>query len=87
MSNRSEGLKEVDHELVWRKTVRKSLFLVGFALFIIGAVLSFYSSQRNCLIAFVRTGYMSFWTSMEILGGIIALAGIIIGLVGFVRKT
>jgi len=69
------------------KFVRKSLVLVGFALFIIGIALGFCSSQRNCLIAFITDGYMSFWTAMEILGGFMALAGIMIVLIGFVKKT
>jgi len=68
-------------------TARKSFVLFGLALFIVGAVLGFYASQRNCLIAFITRGYMNFWTAMEILGGIIALAGIIITLIGFVKKT
>ena len=61
--------------------------LFGFVLFVIGVVLGFYASQRDCLIAFITRGYMSFWTAMEILGGLIALAGIIIALVGFFKKT
>jgi len=65
----------------------KSLVLVGFALFVIGVALGFYGSQRNCLIAFLTRGYMSFWTGIEILAGFIALAGLIITLVGFVRKA
>ena len=67
--------------------MRKSLVLYGFVLFIIGVVLGFYASQRNCLIAFITRGYMSFWTAVEILGGLIALAGIITALIGFVKKT
>jgi len=67
--------------------MRKSLIPAGFVLFIVGVVLGFYASQRNCLIAFITRGYMNFWTAMEILGGIIALAGIIITLIGFVKKT
>ena len=63
------------------------MVLYGFVLFIIGVVLGFYASQRNCLIAFITRGYMSFWTAVEILGGLIALAGIIITLVGFLKKT
>jgi len=63
------------------------LVLYGFVLFIIGVVLGFYASQRNCLIAFITRGYMSFWTAVEILGGLIALAGIITALIGFVKKT
>ena len=66
--------------------MRKSLILFGFALFILGMALGFFASQRNCLIAFVTSGYMSFWTAIEILGGLIALAGIIISLVGFIKK-
>ena len=67
--------------------MRKNFVLVGLVLLIVGVVLGFYASQRNCLIAFVTTGYMSFWTAMEILGGFIALAGIIIALVSFIKKT
>ena len=66
-------------------SLRKSLVPVGFVLFVVGVVLGFYASHRNCLIAFITTGYMSFWTAMEILGGLIALAGVIIVLVGFVK--
>lgn len=67
--------------------MRKSLIIVGFILFIVGVVLGFYASQKNCLIAFITSGHMSFWTAMEILGGLIALAGIIIALIGFIKKT
>jgi len=67
--------------------MRKSLVLFGFVLFIIGVVLGFYASQRNCLIAFITRGYMSFWTAVEILGGLIALAGIITALIGSIKKT
>lgn len=49
--------------------MRKSLFLFGFVLFVVGVALGFYASQRNCLIAFFTRGYMSFWTAIEILGG------------------
>lgn len=67
--------------------MRKSLIIVGFILFIVGVVLGFYASQRNCLIGFITRGYMNFWTAMEILGGLIALAGIIITLIGLIKKT
>ena len=67
--------------------MRKSLVLFGLALFIVGAILGFYASQRNCLIAFITRGDMNFWTAMEILGGLVALAGIIIALIEFIKKT
>ncbi|MBE0519762.1 hypothetical protein IBX35_01785 [Candidatus Bathyarchaeota archaeon] len=67
--------------------MRKSLIIVGFILFIVGVVLGFYASQRNCLIGFITRGYMNFWTAMEILGGLTALAGIIIALIGLIKKT
>lgn len=67
--------------------MRKKLIVFGFILFIAGIVLGFYASQRNCLIVFITRGYMSFWTAIEIIGGIIVLAGIIIAFVGFVMKT
>jgi len=67
--------------------VRKSLILFGLALFIVGAILGFYASQRNCLIAFITRGNMNFWTAIEILGGLVALAGIIIALIEFIKKT
>jgi len=67
--------------------MRKSLIFFGFALFIVGIALGFYASQRNCLIAFITSGYMSFWTAIELLGGLLALAGIIIALIGLVKKT
>lgn len=67
--------------------MRKSLVLFGLVLFIVGVVLGFYASQRNCLIGFITRGYMNFWTATEILGGLIALAGIIIALIGLIKKT
>lgn len=67
--------------------MKRSLVLFGFVLLIVGMVLGFYASQRNCLIAFITRGYMSFWTAVEILGGLIALAGIVIALIGFIKKT
>jgi len=67
--------------------VRKRLILFGLALFVVGAFLGFYASQRNCLIAFITRGGMNFWTAMEILGGLVALAGIIIALIELVKKT
>jgi hypothetical protein len=67
--------------------MRKNLVLTGLTLFVIGIALGFYASQRNCLIAFLTSGHMNFWTSIEILGGFIALAGLIIALVGFIRRT
>lgn len=67
--------------------MRKSLVLLGFVLFIVGIALGFYASQRNCLIVFVTSGYMSFWTAIEILGGIVALAGVIMVIVALIKKT
>jgi len=66
--------------------MRKRLVLLGFTLFVIGVVLGLYASQRNCLIAFITSGYMSFWTAIEILAGLIALAGLIIALLSFIKK-
>ena len=63
------------------------MVVVGFVLFVVGVALGFYASERNCLIAFVTSGYMSFWTAIELLGGLIALVGIIIVLIGLVKKT
>jgi len=67
--------------------MKRSLVLFGFVLLIVGMILGFYASQRNCLIAFITRGYMNFWTAVEILGGLIALAGIVIALIGFIKKT
>lgn len=67
--------------------MRKGLVLMGFVLFITGAALGIYASQRNCLIAFLTQSYMSFWTGIEILAGFTALAGLVIAFVGFIRKT
>ena len=66
--------------------MKKGLVLTGFILFIIGVALGFFASQRNCLIAFLTTGYMSFWTGVEILAGFTALVGLVIALLGFLRK-
>jgi len=78
---------KVDYTNLLGRLVRKSLVLFGLVLFIVGVVLGFYASQRNCLIGFITRGYMTFWTAMEILGGLIALAGIIIALIGLIKKT
>jgi len=67
--------------------MRKGFILSGLALFIVGAILGFYASQRNCLIAFITRGDMNLWTAMEILGGLVVLAGIIIALIEFIKKT
>ncbi len=68
-------------------SLRKSLVLAGFVLFVVGVVFGFYASQCNCLIAFITSGYMSFWTTIELLSGVTALAGIIMALIGFIKKT
>ena len=65
--------------------MRRSLIIFGFVLFIFGVALGLYASQRNCLIAFVTSGYMSFWTAIEILGGFIALGGLIIALFALIK--
>ena len=62
------------------------MILLGFVLLIVGVALGFYASERNCLIAFITRGHMSFWTAVEILGGLIALAGVIMALIGFIRS-
>jgi len=67
--------------------MKKSLILLGLLLLIFGAALGFHASQRNCLVAFITEGRMNFWTTMEIVGGLLALAGILIVLVGLVKKT
>jgi len=67
--------------------MRRRLVLFGSALLVIGLVLGLYASQRNCLIAFITSGYMSFWTAVEILAGLIALGGIIIALIGATKKA
>lgn len=67
--------------------MRKSLILCGFVLFIVGVVLGFYASERNCLIDLITRGHMNFWTAVEILGGLMALTGIIIALISFIKKT
>jgi hypothetical protein len=66
--------------------MRRSLVLLGLVLFIVGMALGFYASQRNCLIAFVTSGYMSFWTAIEISGGIVALAGVVMAIVALIKK-
>lgn len=71
---------------VGREAMRKSLILFGFILFCIGVFLGFYASERNCLVAFITNGHMNFWTAVEILGGVMALTGIIIALIGFIKK-
>lgn len=78
---------KVDYTNLLGRLVRKSLVLFGLVLFIVGVVFGFYASQRNCLLGFITRGYMNFWTAMEILGGLIALAGIIIALIGLIKKT
>jgi len=41
--------------------MRGKMVLSGLILFIAGVVLGLYASERNCLIAFITNGYMSFW--------------------------
>jgi hypothetical protein len=67
--------------------MRRGLVLAGFSLSVIGIAVGFYASQRNCLIAFLTEGYMSFWTGIELLAGLTALAGLIIALVSFIKRT
>jgi len=67
--------------------LRKNWVIVGFLIFVVGVALGFYASQRNCLMAFITSGYMSFWTAIEFLGGLIALVGIIIALIGLLKRT
>ncbi len=67
--------------------MRKGFVVVGFSLFVIAIAIGFYASQRNCLIAFLTEGYMSFWTGIELLAGLTALAGLVIALVGFIRRA
>ena len=52
----------------------------------IGTALGLYASQRDCLIALITRGYMSFWTGVEILARFTALAGLISALVGLKEK-
>lgn len=66
--------------------MRKRFALFGSVLFVTGLVLGFYASERNCLIAFITAGRMNFWTAIEILGGLMALAGVIITLIGLIIK-
>ena len=67
--------------------MRTGYVSAGLVLFVVGAVSGIYASQRNCLIAFLTEGYMSFWTGIEILAGFTALAGLIVALIGFIRRT
>jgi hypothetical protein len=67
--------------------MRRGLVLAGFSLSVISIAVGFYASQRNCLIGFLTEGYMSFWTGIELLGGLTALAGLIIALVSFIKRT
>ena len=66
--------------------MRRSLVLCGSVAFVVGVAFGLYASQRNCLIAFITRGYMSFWTAVEILAGLMALVGIVIALIGFIRS-
>lgn len=65
----------------------KKLVLLGFSIFLFGTILGFYASQRNCIIAFLTRGYMSFWTAIEIFSGIIALFGLVITLYGIFSRN
>jgi len=67
--------------------MRTGYVSAGLVLFVVGAVSGIYASQRNCLIAFLTEGYMSFWTGIEILAGFTALAGLIIALSGLARSA
>ncbi|RLI07026.1 hypothetical protein DRO42_08700 [Candidatus Bathyarchaeota archaeon] len=81
-----ENHLKVDWKGVLVDQMRKGLVINGLILFTIGVALGLYASQRDCLIAFITRGYMSFWTGIEILGGLLALTGIIIALTGYIKK-
>ena len=66
--------------------VRKGFVSMGCVVFAMGSVLGLYGSQRNYLVAFVTHGRMNFWTGVEIASGCVALAGLIILLLG-IRRT
>ena len=67
--------------------MKKSLVSIGLVILIASAILGFYASQRNCLIAFFTRGEMNFWTSIEILAGGGLLVGLIIFLIGRAKKS
>lgn len=59
--------------------------LLGLILFISGVAFGLYASQRNCLIEFLTTGHMNYWTVLEILGGFVSVIEIFVILI-YLRK-
>jgi len=74
-------------EIVEGGFMRKVWVLSGLSIVIIGIAIGIYASQRNCLVAFLTQGYMSFWTGVEILSGFVVLIGLIIAVIGAMKKT
>jgi hypothetical protein len=67
--------------------MRRCLFLSGAVLVVAGIFIFFYASERNCIIALLTSGRLTFWTVIEVLGGIIALIGFFIAMFSVIRKA
>lgn len=58
--------------------MRRYLSLSGAALVVAGIFIFIYASERNCIIALLTQGRLTFWTAIEVIGGIIASIGFLI---------
>jgi hypothetical protein len=67
--------------------MRRYLFLSGAVLVAAGIFIFLYASERNCIIALLTSGRLTFWTVIEVIGGIITLIGFFIATFSVVRKA
>lgn len=67
--------------------MRRYLFLSGAALVVAGIFIFLYASERNCIIDLLTSGRLTFWTAIEVMGGIIAIIGFFIAVFGIIKKS
>ena len=66
--------------------MRRYLFLLGAVLVATGMFIFLHASGRNCVIALLTSGRLTFWTAIEVVGGIIALTGFFIAVFGIIKN-
>lgn len=52
-----------------------------------GIFIFLYASERNCIIALLTQWRLTFWTAIEVMGGIIAIIGFFIAVFGIIKKS
>jgi hypothetical protein len=66
--------------------MRRYLFLLGAALITAGIFIFLYASGRNCIIALLTRGWLTFWTAIEVMGGTIVITGLFIAVFGIIKN-